>query len=1489
MKNILGLDLGTNSIGWAVVSQKNEASKPQIHLGSRIIPMSKDILDTFSKGQSYSQTHDRTQARSMRRMYQRHQLRRQRLLRVLHLMKFLPEHYDRAFGWEPSDTKTFAKFINQQEVRLAWAKDVCDSWMFLFHDAFEEMMSDFAKLHPELLANGHKIPYDWTLYYLRKKALMQAISPYELSWILLSFNQKRGYYQLRGMDDDNEEDEENPKERKEYVKLKVVDVQKEDADSKGKIWWALSLENGWVYRRPSNTPLDSWKDTVHEFIVTTPLDKDGKEKVDTDGNVKRRFQAPQEGDWTLLKKRTENNLANSGKTVGEYIYDSILENPSQKIRGKLIATIERKNYKDELMKILTVQARFIPALSDKELFKAAVSELYPNNANHRENVLHRDIIHFFVDDILFYQRPLKSKKSLIADCPYEKRSFVDKETGEIKEAPVKCIARSNPYFQEFRLWGFIQNLRVQDMAGMDVTASFLGTVEAKAKLFDWFNDRVKVSQTDFLHGFLGLPKPKTGQNWQYKWNMVDKDFPANETRGMILSQLAKAKIDPKFLNESHLYHLWHILYSVSDVEELKKALAKYAKENGLSNDFVTVFSKSKPFAADYASYSEKAIRKLLSVMRMGKYWNYNEIPEEVRQNISAIISGDIDDALKVRLESVELTKADDFQGLPEWLACYVVYNCHSEVSEIAQWTTPNDVRVFINNFRLHSLNNPIVEQVVMETLRTVEDIMKQFGTIDEIHVEMGRDLRNPASKRQQTFADNQNNETRNMRIRLLLQEMKMDSHFTSVRPYSPTQQEILKIYEEGVLLGQDNLPDDIRKIVSASNPTSSEINKYKLWLDQKYKSPYTGQIINFSRLFSTDYQIEHIIPQARYFDDSFSNKVICESEVNLDKSNQLAHVYIKSQGGKKIHTAAHGDVFLLTLENYESLVKKVFSGNTKKMRNLLADDIPEQFIQRQMNDTRYISRYIKGLLSNIVRLDGEQEATSKNLIPCTGQVTDRLKQDWGLNDVWNGIIAPRFMRLNTMTKSDGYGYWDNKDGHRVFQTQVPLDKQQGFSKKRIDHRHHAMDALAIACASRSIVRYLANENAGNIKERDQSRAHYVHNHLIDKPWSTFTEDAAKALSEIIVSFKGNNRILSHSTNRYQHYNSEGKKVLVTQTGEDRWAIRRSLHKATVFGKVNLRQIEQRSIKDALNGPLNRFVDKQIKVSLQQQKDLGFTNEQILAALKKNKYQLCGKDVRKVEVYAFTEEKKNPNTLSYFATRKSVDDSFDEKTFAHITDTGIQKILLNRLHDCYDDPKVAFSPEGIEEMNRNIQQYNGGRKHQPILKVRWFEQSSKFPVGENGCRNKKFVEADKGTNLFLGIYVDEEGKRYYESIPLSVAIERQKQGLEAVPEKDEQDHKLLISLSPNDLVYVPGPDEQNIEPSQINKENIYLFVNSGGSIAFFRKASVANFISNKMEFSTQNKAERAASFGTEEVYGVQIKSVCWKLEVDRLGNVTKIIR
>ena len=195
MKKILGLDLGTNSIGWAVINKYCDKNGKEIlknieASGSRIIPMDASVLGDFNKGNTVSQTKNRTTARGTRRLYERGHLRRERLHRVLSVMGFLPEHY-------ASELDRYGKFLSDKEAKLAWCTDETGASHFIFKDSFHEMLEEFKAQHPDLFTDSKKIPYDWTIYYLRKKALNRKIQKEELAWILLNFNQKRGYYQLR--------------------------------------------------------------------------------------------------------------------------------------------------------------------------------------------------------------------------------------------------------------------------------------------------------------------------------------------------------------------------------------------------------------------------------------------------------------------------------------------------------------------------------------------------------------------------------------------------------------------------------------------------------------------------------------------------------------------------------------------------------------------------------------------------------------------------------------------------------------------------------------------------------------------------------------------------------------------------------------------------------------------------------------------------------------------------------------------------------------------------------------------------------------------------------------------------------------------------------------------------------------------------------------------------------------------------------------------
>jgi len=987
MKTILGLDLGTNSIGWALVSTDEENRTGNIlAAGSRIIPMSQEIIGEFDKGNTVSQTADRRGFRGTRRLRERSLLRRERLHRVLKLMNFLPNHYSQNIDFE----KHLGQFYENREPKLAYN----DSGDFIFKESFNQMLEDFKQCQPALVSNGNKIPYDWTIYFLRKKALTQKIEKEELAWLLLNFNQKRGYYQLRG-----EDEEENPDKLVEFFELKVIKVEEDEKNKKGETWYSIYLENGWIYRRASKTPLSDWNGKIKEFIVTTQITNEGKVKLDKEGKECRSFKAVNsEEDWIAIKKSTERKLETSGQTVGGFIYDNILKNPEQKIRGKLIRTIERKYYKVELLRILEKQKELHRELQDKDIYKHCINELYGNNVSHKDNICSKDFTYLFTEDIIFYQRPLKSKKSLISNCKFEKRVF-KKPDGTKDYAPIKCIPKSHPLFQEFRLWKWINNLKIYEIeTDNDVSSTFIKNEADIVRLYEWLSNRKEIDSSQLI-GFLVNPdnlSPKefskrTGneiktQVGKFRWNYVtDKKYPCNETFYQIHSRLMKVQTVPSdFLNNETEIALWHILYSVDDNIEIRKALKTFATRHELSDDFIDIFCKFPRIEKDYGAYSEKAIRKFLSLMRIGSYWKKEDIDSRTLNRIEKIITGELDDSIsdRTREKTSFINTIEDCRGLNETIASYIIYNRHSEGSENKKWQTPHE----IEPLKQHELRNPIVEQVINETLKVVKDIWNYYGEgkedfFTEIHIELGRDMKNPAAIREKITKANIVNEATNLRIKALLSELINDSSIENVRPYSPSQQEILKIYEEGVLLSSNEIPDDILKISKLSQPTKSELNKYKLWLEQKYRSPYTGAIIPLSKLFTHAYEIEHIIPQSRFFDDSFNNKIICEAEVNKLKDNQLGLEFIKEHHGEKVTLSLGKTVEVFSEEHYIDFVKTNYAGNNAKMKKLLMDDIPEKMIERQLNDTRYISKIVKNLLSNIVRSnDKDDGTTSKNVL-----------------------------------------------------------------------------------------------------------------------------------------------------------------------------------------------------------------------------------------------------------------------------------------------------------------------------------------------------------------------------------------------------------------------------------------------------------------------------------------------------------------------------
>lgn len=1458
MKRILGLDLGTNSIGWAVVEIDHENRIVRIiALGSRILPMDAGEISKFENGGKLkSSASERTDNKSIRKNKARFLLRRDRLHCILNLLGMLPDHYKLDIEFVDRNGKRSGKIKKGREPKLAYYPDESGKMQFLFKEAYAEMENEFKAVHPELFSEEKKcnkpkkLPYDWTLYYLRKKALTQELTNEELAWVTMSFLTKRGYEEVMGLD----EKEQKEGELSEVITTKVVSVEETEkknpngqntyhirlADEFGNIifeydeeasyqithidelkqlekisklgkdddksiksieyiiseiknigianivnthekrkeqnLFEIELSSGWKYEYASRYS-PKIKTNSKDFIINTSFDEEGNMK-------KRTIKMPSDDDWQLEKLKTETSIRNYNskhKTVGvaSYIYDALLLDPAKKIKAGLITTIERKYYKEELKAILKAQKLFHPELRDEHKYMDALTLLYPNNEAHRNTLSKQGFSSLIADDIVFYQRDLKPKKSLISNCRYEYTTYV--KDGKKTNVPLKCINKSNPFYQEFRLWQFIKRLRIiqkevvndlgEKFVNLDVTEKYL-TLQTKETLFAYLNNKKEITQSALLKRLKLKPD-------EFKWNFEDEHKePCNLTRYEFALRLkridgfdwekfldSKAKVHvskkktPEVLVDgcTNEYLLWNFFYSVKKKEERVKGLPNLIEkllENArldltYKDKVVEMLNSISNFKNEYGSYSEKAIKKLLPFMRLGKYWS-----QEVVERIKTVNNIKPEVLIKENING-EIT---DLQGLWVSSACYLVYGKYSEVGDAKKWTQPNDIDKYLHTeFKDNNLNNPVVEKVLRETLLVVRDIWTTFGEIDatnvsengeeyntykkyfdQINIEIGTSLKNNNKKKERDSKRNHENRLANERAIAMLKELKSVYPNAGIEVMSIRQQERMRLIEscacESIAYDKDDteyeykipttrekfkkkeIKELLKKEISKISP--SDITRYRLWLEQRCFSPYTGKPISLSNAFDrSKYQIDHVFPQERITLNSLSNKVLCEADINQAKSAMTGYEFILACQGHARHNGKMYDVLLP--QEYESHVKSTIA-DAEKREILLSKTIPDRFGNNQMNNSRYLAKLSMGLLSNIVREDDEKAYKSKNVLVISGAVTSRLKRDWQLDEAWNDLIKPRFKKLQNLLENEEFIEHRIIQGHLV---EVPNIPNKDINKKRIDHRHHAMDALIVALATSNHVNYINNQsgldvNSDRICERQDLKAKYM--------VSKFREDGTKskfflppmqykegekiityqyvykesvpqtilknvvldALHHTLVTFKQRNRILRQRTNRIQHPDFKDGLKESNVNLKKNYSVRQSLHKATYYGQ---RETMPMAIEDAIKKP-EKIVESRIRQLIQQYSDEGKSREETIANLKKT------------DAVVYVHEKcattQWNHSIGYLASIKEKEDGNDKKKAKSgksaiireiecIADIAIQNILKKHLAK-YDSVKLPIS-------------------------------------------------------------------------------------------------------------------------------------------------------------------------------------------------------
>lgn len=1780
-RNILGLDLGTNSIGWALIEINHENGVVKIlGIGSRILPMDAGEIGDFERsGKIKSTAAQRTEKRGPRRLNERYLLRRDRLHLVLDLLNALPKHYQLEIDFSNDKGEKSGKFKKNKEPKLAYLpKQIGKKAEFLFKDSYQEMLDELG------IENKKKsrIPYDWTLYFLRQKALSEKINLEELAWVLLSYNQKRGYEKTEIEDKSTKEGEQVdeldlrvkcviPKvdkegkqfyevhldgndnfvyneysdvqmtfenDLKELVKtskvdeegntdykkteftvvdiypLEIQDVHYEKEDGKHK--YTLTYQNGWQETKQPKNFTFKYKNALnksYDYIVETVYDHQGNLK--TQQGKERKLREPDlsdtSNDWTLLKKKTEKEAlsfnydkgyidekTNEPKNyISPRIYD-VLKNDAKtgnrtKIIGGLFQVVDRDFYREELKQIISTQQTFHKSLRDKEIFEQCVKTLYPKNKNHQDALLkNKDAIqHLLVEDILMYQRPLKSKKSEIADCKYEVQYWktvedkygnpiqeVDKETGEIKDKKepiyIKVVSASHPYFQEFRIWDKLHNLRLiqlekeidgEKLTNQDVTKEYFKSENEYQELFEELNNRKSLNQAQFLayckKKFNIDYKPKESN---YAWNFPeDEEIKGNETRVSFVTRFKRCGFTNyvDFLTQEKEKDLWHYLYSVSYKERtannnksLTTFFTNYFKGFEIAEDIkekiIADFANYPKFFSRYCAYSEKSLKKLLPLIRLSKqkyedawakeswYQKWREELVERQEEILKKIKNIDYDTDKVDYSLVVNTSVDyqqgelpfpkglfnvfkdfqnanDFNRLNLTQASYLVYGRHSELAQAKYWTSPDDIRNQLHQeLKQHSLNNPVAEKVILEMMQVVADIWDYYGHgaanfFSKIHLEVGRELKKSAKEKEAETRRMSGNKAQNKRLRQILEEFLSHSTFKA-NPRNPDHFERLKIAEDGaehnnnndkkffdendVLKGAKISKKDIDDILKKPHITKEDFEKYKLWIEQGYRSPYSGQIIKLTELFDgSRYNIDHIFPQASITNNSLSNKVVVEVNLNKLKDDRTAREFIQAQQGQ-----SYLGIPVCTDDEYVSIVKTQFSG-TKRLI-LLSKEIPKGFISSQLNSARHIARKAMELLSHIVREPGEVEFRSKNVLPVTGMVTTELKRAWKLDEVWTELVAPRYIRLNELTQSNLFGSWQtSKNGTRYFDCNLDETiraKDESYDIKRIDHRHHALDALIVALCTEDHVNYINNINANaksdnfgkqkqiekyrqtlkrKIKftkrddERDENNWYYmlpgetrqvgVDNSRRDtvvemnyqfKKDETFGQDYKKmvltALQSTITTFKQNLRVINKRVNYYKNGPNSFARQNIDNGQKENWAIRRSLGKDTFYGKAMIEGADKITLRTSLD---TSFDSKKIKSIAD---PVGRTKTILLNHLRQfDTVELPFDEailhyealLEKQELEAIVSDVENEfnSREDFFEYLKANKFQIKKRDYSKLN-VFVEMVSDNDLRKRYEDdtkehPEIAFTPEAIEEMNKpeNLIKLNDNKPHNPINKVKitrgFGNQRALNEEDKESVKSKQFVVNDAGSNLYLGFYErtykNDQGneviERKYKGIGLIELIETLKQDkskrLNPLPNKiyDNKQNEFTwkFTLSPLDLVYVPTEEEidnpilvdfKNLTRNQM--ERIYKYVDGSEDIANFVPYSASKPIwrfhgknnkeifkelneNNKINISEKELIQNEFGLGSQQnknqnmIDGkTQVKKICWKVKVDRIGNL-----
>ena len=793
-------------------------------------------------------------------------------------------------------------------------------------------------------------------------------------------------------------------------------------------------------------------------------------------------------------RANDEKLQAEHKTVGQYFAEQLRQNQSESPTGGISYRIKdqifsRQRYIDEYDQIMAAQRVHYP------------------------DILTDEFIRMLRDEVIFMQRPLKSCKHLVSLCEFEKQERVmriqqdDGKGGRqlverrVKFGP-KVAPKSSPLFQLCRIYEAVNNIRLTrpDGSPRDITpeerAKIVAHLQSSASLsFAALKKLLKEKAiiADQLTSKSGLKGNSTRvalaaalQPYPQYHHLLDMEL---ETRMMTVqltdeetgevTEREVAVVTDSYVRQP-LYRLWHILYSIEERDAMRRALITQLgmTEEDLDGGLLDQLYHLDFVKPGYGNKSAKFICKLLPQLQQGL--GYSE-------------------------------------------ACAAVGYRHSN-SPTSEEITERTLLDKIPLLQRNELRQPLVEKILNQMINLVNALKAEYG-IDEVRVELARELKMSREERERMAEGNRRREKENKAI-------------------------AEKIHECGLF------------------PTKSRIRKYMLWEEAGEQCLYCGQILTLSQcLNGDDMEVEHIIPKSVLYDDSYGNKTCACRRCNKEKGNRTALEYIRAKGWEAEY-----------MERINGLLdKKAISYSKHQRLRWLKEDIPSDFLERQLRLTQYISRQAMAILQQGIRRVSASE----------GGVTARLRSLWGYDDILHTLNLDRYDSMGETERV-------SREGETTEKLRI-----KDWSKRK-DHRHHAIDALVVASTRQGYIQRLNRVSSesereamsGEIEMRKATKTDklsLLERWLTQRPHLSVRAVSDK-VAEILISYRPGKRAVTRGRNIYLRH---GKKCV--QSGL--LVPRGPLSKETVYGQITVNGEPQIVCKYDLHSLKAKDVDYVVDLAL----------------------------------------------------------------------------------------------------------------------------------------------------------------------------------------------------------------------------------------------------------------------------------------------------